>query len=147
MENPSERGDLDWSGQLNSPHPDFLSSSRKRLVPQLLYKGGILNSWGKKIAVALDYELFRTLPSLDEVAVTESDLAWLIYRLEPDASKHHRYVLQLQRTFATQFQHALNTISHPSESSLEQFLNRLQGKLDKGGYEPSVLNPSWGSLE
>ena len=28
--------------------PDYLSSSRKRLVPQLVYKGAILKSWGKK---------------------------------------------------------------------------------------------------
>lgn len=27
--------------------PDYLSSSRKRLVPQLLHKGGILKAWGK----------------------------------------------------------------------------------------------------
>ena len=27
--------------------PDYLSSSRKRLVPQLIYKGSILKAWGK----------------------------------------------------------------------------------------------------
>lgn len=34
---------MDWSLQPNSPRPDFLSSSRKRLAPQLLYKGGIIH--------------------------------------------------------------------------------------------------------
>ncbi|MGB9804950.1 NotI family restriction endonuclease [Desulfofundulus sp.] len=28
--------------------PDYLSSSRKRLAPQLIYKGGILKAWGEK---------------------------------------------------------------------------------------------------
>jgi len=37
----------------NYPRPDYLSSSRKRLAPQLIFKGGIINAWGKKTAVAL----------------------------------------------------------------------------------------------
>ena len=46
--------DMDWRNEPNYPRPDFLSSSRKRLAPQLMFKGGILNAWGKKMAVALD---------------------------------------------------------------------------------------------
>jgi hypothetical protein len=53
MENPQERSSMDWSGKIGYPNPDYLSSSRKRLAPQLIYKGGILNSWNKKIVVAL----------------------------------------------------------------------------------------------
>lgn len=34
---------IDWAGRAGFPSPDYLSS-RKRLVPQLLYKGGILNA-------------------------------------------------------------------------------------------------------
>ena len=50
MENPAANVNMDWRGKSNYPRPDYLSSSRKRLAPQLLYKGGILNAWGKKIA-------------------------------------------------------------------------------------------------
>jgi len=49
MQNPKERGNMDWSTQPNYPRPDYLSSSRKRLAPQLLFKGGILHSWKKRI--------------------------------------------------------------------------------------------------
>ena len=66
MEDPQGHAQMDWSDQPNYPRPDYLSSSRKRLAPQLLFKGGILNSWRKKSAVALD-KSFDTLPRLTEV--------------------------------------------------------------------------------
>ncbi len=53
--------DFTWTGP-NYPKPDFLSSSRKRLAPQMFYKGGILKVWGKKQAVALQTSFFETLP-------------------------------------------------------------------------------------
>lgn len=62
--------------------PDYLSSSRKRLVPQLLYKGGILKAWGKKQVVAIHEAFFETLPVPVAVDVGVSDLVWLIYGLD-----------------------------------------------------------------
>lgn len=44
MQNPSAQLDMDWTGRPNYPRPDYLSSSRKRLAPQLLFKGGILHA-------------------------------------------------------------------------------------------------------
>ena len=58
MEDPRGRGTMDWSGKPSYPRPDYLSSSRKRLVPQLLFKGGILHNWRKKIAVAMNRNFF-----------------------------------------------------------------------------------------
>ncbi|WP_414370691.1 NotI family restriction endonuclease [Synechococcus sp. H60.4] len=54
---------------------NYLSSSRKRLVPQLVYKGGILRSWRKKIAVALNRSFFAALPPLEQVPKDEADTA------------------------------------------------------------------------
>ena len=73
---------MDWSKEANYPRPDYLSSSRKRLAPQLLFKGGILHSWKKKIAVALNKSFFATLPPLKQVPKSKADIAWLIYDLE-----------------------------------------------------------------
>jgi hypothetical protein len=73
---------MDWSREPNYPRPDYLSSSRKRLVPQLVYKGGILHAWRKKIAVALNESFFATLPLLKQVPKRDADIAWLIYDLE-----------------------------------------------------------------
>jgi hypothetical protein len=47
MQSPKTNADMNWRTEVNYPHPDFLSSSRKRLAPQLLYKGGIVHAWGK----------------------------------------------------------------------------------------------------
>ena len=52
MQDPESNRIMDWSKQANYPHADYLSSSRKRLAPQLIFKGGILKSWKKKTAVA-----------------------------------------------------------------------------------------------
>jgi Restriction endonuclease NotI len=47
MEDQLNRSEMDWTGRPNYPRPDYLSSSRKRLAPQLLFKGGIFRAWGK----------------------------------------------------------------------------------------------------
>jgi hypothetical protein len=80
MEDPEGRADMDWSRRKDRPRPDYLSSSRKRLAPQLIFKGGILKYWGKKQAVAIDQGFFKTLPTLPSVDQHEADIAWLIYR-------------------------------------------------------------------
>ena len=67
MEAPAKRCGMDWTTEENYPRPDYLSSSRKRLAPQLIFKGGIINAWGKKSAVALNKGFFNTLPKLPEV--------------------------------------------------------------------------------
>ena len=65
---------LEWSGP-NYPRADYLSSSRKRLAPQLLYKGGIFKQWHKKQAVALHKAFYATLPELPAIAPQEADIA------------------------------------------------------------------------
>ncbi len=37
MTDPAGRHDMDWTKERNYPRPDYLSSSRKRLAPQLIY--------------------------------------------------------------------------------------------------------------
>lgn len=49
MSDPGSRADMDWTQEANYPRPDYLSSSRKRLAPQLLFKGGYLARMAKEI--------------------------------------------------------------------------------------------------
>ena len=84
MADPKQNHAMDWSTHRYYPRPDYLSSSRKRLAPQLIYKGGILNAWQKKMAVALHQEFFKTMPSLPQVPKEQADLAWLVYDLHHD---------------------------------------------------------------
>ena len=127
---PSENADLDWSNERNYPRPDYLSSSRKRLAPQLIYKGGILNHWNKKMAVALDNSFFKTLPELPEIEKKEADIAWFIYDLIYNQNKNV-FELQKIKTVYTNFKKALDRITMPSPSGIGEFVSVLQDKLDE----------------
>ncbi len=109
---------------------DYLSSSRKRLVPQMLYKGSILQTWRKKQTVALHRAFFETLPELPEVKQEEADVAWLVYELD-FIEDQNRFQLVPYKTIYTQFRPALQRITTPEAGSIDKFVNKLQTKLDK----------------
>jgi len=113
-----------------SVRPDFLSSSRKRLAPQLVFKGGILNTWGKRQAVALQTHFYSTLPELPRIAdPQQADMMWLLYDLERDATTD-RFRLVLKDTIYTQFEAALIRLTKPRVGPMQQFVAALQRSLD-----------------
>lgn len=128
MENPAERCNMDWRRQPNYPRPDYLSSSRKRLAPQLIFKGGILNSWKRKMAVALNAGFYNTLPALAEVDKADADIAWFIYDLQFDAAQN-RYLLKRRKTVHTKFEEALLRITRSEAGNEAPFMKNLQKKL------------------
>ena len=137
MQNPKDRHDMTWEGSYY-PRPDYLSSSRKRLAPQLIYKGGILNKWGKKSAVVVDKNFFSSLPTLPGTSSDNADIAWLIYDLSLDPDKN-RYDLTHYQTVYTAFTPALETITKAEAGPVEGFVEHLQQKLDEkleNGYPP-----------
>ncbi|MDL5053655.1 NotI family restriction endonuclease [Oscillatoria laete-virens NRMC-F 0139] len=132
MKDPKARAYMDWSQQPNYPRPDYLSSSRKRLAPQLLFKGGILNSWKKKSAVAMNKAFFDTLPKLTTVSKKKADIAWLIYDLEQTGiGQQQKYKLTKVDEIFTQFEPALLSITTPIAGNMACFLNLLQERLDE----------------
>jgi len=133
------------------PRPDYLSSSRKRLAPQLIYKGGILHAWQKKQAIAVDNNFFSTLPHMDEVHPSEAEMAWLIYDFERDAQQN-RYRIVHSKTVYTQFTSALDKITTAEPGDAQNFMDILQEKLDEkleSGYPPdaSILLDALGDEE
>ncbi|MBU0572906.1 MAG: hypothetical protein KKH83_00310 [Candidatus Margulisbacteria bacterium] len=128
MKDPKARANMDWTNEPNFPRPDYLSSSRKRLAPQLLFKGGILNSWNKKIAVALNRSFFNTLPHLHRVAKNKADIAWLLYDLVPHKNS---YRLKKVDTIYTEFSPALISITTSKPGHINDFIKILQDKLDQ----------------
>ncbi len=130
MESPQRNADMNWKSEVNYPHPDFLSSSRKRLAPQLLYKGGIIHAWGKKSAVALDTHFFATLPKLKEVPQQEAEIAWLIYDLVLDEISN-TFLLKKTKTVYTGFESALITLTKSEPGNIKDFIAVLQDKLDE----------------
>lgn len=141
MKDPKNRSSMDWSKEPNFPRPDYLSSSRKRLAPQLLYKGGILNDWKKKIAVALESSFFATLPDLKRVPESKADITWMIYDLEFIKEKsggQERYYLKKIDEVFTEFEPALISITTASPGKVGDFIKLLQEKLDEQLETPPV---------
>jgi hypothetical protein len=131
MESPARNAGMDWTAEENYPRPDYLSSSRKRLAPQLIFKGGIINAWGKKTAVALNKGFFNTLPKLPEVTKAEADIAWLIYDLKSPTNAGAHHEMFLDRIVYTRFEPALNQITKSRPARMEDFLRVLQTKVDE----------------
>lgn len=130
MKDPEKIAQFDWSSETLYPRPDYLSSSRKRLAPQLIFKGGILHSWGKKQAIAIHNGFFVTLPKFPVVSAAEADVVWLVYDLKYDAALH-RYNLFLAQTVYSHFKLALDKITVAEPGPMEKFVAHLQTKLDE----------------
>ena len=127
LQNPTP--DFSWTQAFKYPKPDYLSSSRKRLIPQIIAKGSILNQWNKKQVVALQTSFYITLPALPEVDKAESDFAFILYDLI--SNKETKVLsLKLQRIVYTKFASALEQIAKFEAGSISQFTEILQKKLD-----------------
>lgn len=139
MNDTKSRAFMDWTNQPNYPRPDFLSSSRKRLAPQLLFKGGILHSWRKKIGVAINKCFFDTLPVLKKVDKKDADIAWFIYDLDPvsDGISERDQLVKTDVVY-TEFEPALLTITTAIPGSIENFIRLLQEKLDEHLETPPI---------
>jgi len=122
--------DFVWPTGYNYPKPDYLSSSRKRLIPQMLFKGGIFQSWEKKQTVALQKSFFETLPKLPTTSKSKADIAWSLYDLEFNTDQN-QYTLVLVDTIYTKFELALHRITTPEPGNISDFINILQTRLDE----------------
>lgn len=119
-------GELTWPG---GARPDYLSSSRKRLIPQLIYKGKILRTWKKKLAVVLQKRFYETLPPLPPVSREKAEIAWLIYDLEYN-TELCVYQLKQKQVVHTRFQPALERITTPRAGDMNDFMALLQKRLE-----------------
>lgn len=125
---PARRWDMTWSE--TQVRPDYLSSSRKRLVPQLMYKGGILQEWGKRMAVALQEPFFRSLPELPSSDERTADILWLVYDLV-DNERESQYNLRIEQKIYTEFEAVVEAITVPASGRVEEFRDLLQDRFDR----------------
>lgn len=128
LESPSPS--FAWDRALKYPNPDYLSSSRKRLIPQIIAKGSILKQWNKKQAVAMQTSFYETLPNMLEVPKEDADFAFFLYDLLLDTSQT-QFQLTRERIVYTQFQNVLEQIAKFDAGPIEEFTQILQKKLDK----------------
>jgi DNA adenine methylase len=130
MRDPQATAAMDWPRK-NYPNPDYPSSSRKRLAPQLIYKGGILHTWGKKMAVVVDESFFNQLPTLKETSKNKADIAWMVYGLQFD-KRRNRHISENRRMIYTLFESALVALTTPAIGDVKDFVNHLQERISKG---------------
>jgi len=128
IKNPSKG--FEWPTGYNYPKPDYLSSSRKRLIPQLLYKGGIFQSWQKRQTVALQKSFFDTLPNLPTTTKSKANVAWFLYDLEFNKEQNQNNLV-LVDTVYTEFEPALLRVTTPEPGDVSNFINILQNRLDE----------------
>lgn len=124
---------MDWPTK-GAPHPDFASSSRKRLAPQLLFKGAVLNSWGRKIAVALDRPLFTELRRVTPFATlpdaTNAEVGWFVYDLQ--RAPGQSYQLTRVASVYSDFANTMQQLITPEIGDESVFLSTLQDRVNKG---------------
>ena len=128
LESPSP--EFVWNNALKYPKPDYLSSSRKRLIPQIIAKGSILKQWNKKQAVAMQESFFATLPKIKEVDRSIADFAFFIYDLDSD-EKAAEFHLVKKRVVYTDFSSVLKQVAKFEAGPIETFTKILQKKLDR----------------
>ena len=131
-------------------HPDWRSSSAKRLMPQLRTKVPVIRQWGNKVAIALDSQFFQHLggPSPErQTQITEGDIIWMIptMRLGEDERYHlyrgHYEVLVLDET-EKKLLSADNITKAEFEESLKKKLTPLAlGKGSENQSQPSTQKP------
>ncbi len=132
MRDPQTNSLMDWSAQSNYPQSDYVSAMRESLVPQLIFKGSILNSWNKKIAVAIDRNYFEALPNLVPVEKQEAEIAWFIYALEPVINaENESYELRRTNVVYTKFQRTLSALSVSYPDNIEHFMKLLPELADR----------------
>jgi len=126
MKDPKTHAMMDWSAQSNYPEPDYVTSARENLVPQLIFKGSILNSWHKKMAVAISRSYFEALPNLVSVKQEEAEIAWLIYDLESVVEgDKESYQLRKSEVIYTKFQATLSALTASYPDNVEHFMKLL----------------------
>jgi hypothetical protein len=97
----------------------------------LIYKGGILHEWGKKMVVVVHKGFFDTLPPLTGVDESDAEIAWMIYDFRHDET-NERYMLERKDVEYTKFESALSTITTPTVGDMAEFMKYLKGRIKKG---------------
>ncbi len=132
MQNREEYLSVDWEhSRKKNPAPDYLSSSRKRLAPQLIFKGSILDKLRKKSAVAIDQCFFDTLRIPAEVPKEQAEIAWLIYGLEPSGNTEAELHLEYGRTVYTCRPDNFHEPELFQDLSEEEVLSQLESEFEK----------------
>jgi len=129
MKDPVNQCKMKWQGP-HSPRPDWLSSI-KRLEHQLIVKGLMFASWGRRMAIVIQkqfYDNFRSLHSLAEVQPDKADMMWILYQLEHNPIEN-RYNLSVERKIYYRMTDVLAQFTRVSVGEAANFVINLEKKV------------------
>lgn len=123
-----DRGFLDSFTLRDGGRPDWRSSSKKRLVPQLIEKAPlVIRGFGKRFAVAVQPGLLGSLPRLPQVAPEDSELAIIQVDLVQDHASG-RFRLTHMDTLHLRLDETLRTLAHQADGDLPKFEQAMKRK-------------------
>lgn len=131
LDNPDD--DNQERAKKESARPDSLSSSFKRLFPQILRKGTIFSSkeWGEgKIGVVTPRSFFDSFSrGLPRVSKDEAEVAWVVCDIEYDAKLGRNKVFVADVIYTTL--EAIASASVPSPGKKAKFLEMIDRKISQ----------------
>lgn len=130
MAKPSAGASFEWNVREKYPVPDYLSSTRKRLMPQLLSKGEILQAWKTKQAIVVDESVYARVPDFKEVPSDEAEVMWLVCSLAYD-KKENSYHLVFKKRVYTRFTEMLQEFAKSEAGDQKEFIQHLQVRLER----------------
>ena len=108
--------------------PDFRSSGRKRLLPQLRIKVPTIRTWGKKMAVVIDETFFESLMGLEqERHLSNAEIVWFVVGYEQKRSGG--WVLSQRQEIFTKLEASVKALTGGVPLSRERFEEQLRLKL------------------
>ena len=141
MTDPVKNDQMNWSNKPHYPRPDYLSSSRKRLIPQLMYKGLILRSWRKKQAVIIDRSFYETIPIKPSSNNRLADLCWFVYE-HSLSQETNKFEIKLFKKIYEDFEDSMKRIATPKAGNIDTFIADLEKKL---AIEMEYLRKNYGA--
>jgi hypothetical protein len=119
--------DLEFPFPAKNHRPDWRSSGPKRLLPQLQTKVPTVRTWGKKMAVVIDEEFFKSLVGLKTVKhVSNAEIVWFIVGFTP---KESGWTLVPRMVVYTKLEDSVDALTGGVPLSQDKFENQLREKL------------------
>jgi hypothetical protein len=110
-------------------HPDFRSSSAKRLLPQLQVKVPTLRRWGKKMAVVVDEEFMNALAPMEHATdLSNCDIAWFVMKYNR-IRETGQWSLSMQEPVLTTLENAVTGLTAGLPVALNTFEQRIREKV------------------
>ncbi len=113
-------------------HPDYRSSSLKRLMPQLMIKvPWVRQRWGEHFFVAIDRGFYGWMPGLrEQTDLTNSEITWLIFDLHEDTGSN-LYRLSFVRPSFTLLNDAMTSLTAGRPLTRVEFEAELSARLSR----------------